>query len=78
MSQRALAGLIGFNQSYLSSVQQGRRAPSRRLLEGVSQHLDLPVDYFREYREAVVHDSVKTDLDLLDRVYRMVIRAGRD
>lgn len=76
MSQRALAGLVGINQSYLSFVLQGRRAPSRRLLEGVAKHLELPPDYFREYREAVVVEQVRADPDLLDRVYARITRGG--
>jgi transcriptional regulator with XRE-family HTH domain len=77
LSQRDLARRVGVNQSYLSFVIQGRRAPSRRLLSGVTKHLDLPADYFREYREAVVWDRVKSDPDLLDRVYGLVMRASR-
>lgn len=77
MSQRSLAKLVGVNQSYLTFVLQGRRAPSRRLLDGVAKALDLPTDYFREYREAIVVDRVKADPKLLDRVYELVSRSAR-
>jgi transcriptional regulator with XRE-family HTH domain len=77
MSQRALAGLVGVNQSYLTFVLQGRRTPSRRLLEGAAKQLELPLDYFREYRVAVVIERVKSDSKLLDRAYALVKRVGR-
>jgi len=70
MSQRELARQVGVNQSYLSFVLRGRRMPSRRLLEGTAKTLGLPIDHFREYREAVVIERLKADPDLLDRVYR--------
>jgi transcriptional regulator with XRE-family HTH domain len=76
MSGRALAGAIGVNQSYLTFVLQGRRAPSRRLLEGTAKALKLPADHFREYREMIVVDALKNDAELLDRVYGMVKRKG--
>jgi transcriptional regulator with XRE-family HTH domain len=76
MSQRALAGQVGVNQSYLTFVLHGRRAPSRRLLEGAARALGLPADYFREYREAAVIDRVKRDPVLLDRVYGLIQRPG--
>lgn len=77
MSQRALASLVGVNQSYLTFVLQGQRSPSRRLLEGTARALELPADYFREYREAVVTERVRADPDMLDRVYALVTRGRR-
>lgn len=74
MSQRELARRIGVNQSYLTSVLQGRRAASERLLRGTAAALELSVDYFREYREAVVIERLKGDPRVLDRLYRLVTR----
>lgn len=77
MSQRSLARYVGVNQSYLTFVLQGRRTPSRRLLEGAAKALGLPPDYFREYREAIVIERLKADAKLLDRVYALVMRSSR-
>jgi transcriptional regulator with XRE-family HTH domain len=72
MTQRKLADHIGVNRSYLTFVLQGRRAPSRRLLEGTATAFGLPADFFREYREAIVIEEIKADPSLLDSVYRLV------
>jgi transcriptional regulator with XRE-family HTH domain len=77
MSQRALARSVGVNQSYLTFVLKGRRVPSRRLVEGATEALQLPSEYFPEYREAVVADRLKADPALLDRVYGLVTRSSR-
>jgi transcriptional regulator with XRE-family HTH domain len=77
MSLRELSRRIGINQSYLTSVLQGRRAPSRRLLEGAASALELPHDYFREYREAVVVERVRADPQLRERVYALLGRSSR-
>lgn len=71
---RELARRIGVNQSYITFVMQGRRSPSRKLLEGTAEALGLPPDYFREYREAVVLERIKADPRLLDRVYALVTK----
>ena len=74
ISQRELARRVGVNQSYLTFVRQGRRAPSRKLLEGAATALDLQVEYFREYREAVVIEQLRADPGVVDRLYRLVRR----
>ena len=76
MSQRELARRIGVNQSYLTFVLKGARTPSRRLLEGASKVLELPLEYFREYRETIVIERVRADPDVVDRLYRLVRRIG--
>jgi len=77
MSARELARQIGINQSYLSLVTSGRRAPSRKMLTAASKALGLPADYFREAREAIVLEKIKGDPRLLDRVYDLVRGKGR-
>jgi transcriptional regulator with XRE-family HTH domain len=74
MSQRELARRVGVNQSYLTFVLQGRRAPSRKLLEGTAAAIDLHVEYFREFREAVVIERLRADPGVVDRLYRLVMR----
>jgi transcriptional regulator with XRE-family HTH domain len=68
ISARELARCIGIDQSYLSLVVSGRRAPSRKLLRATSDALALPADYFHEAREAVVLERITADPRLLDRV----------
>jgi transcriptional regulator with XRE-family HTH domain len=77
LSQRRLAQLVGLNQSYVTLVLKGRRAPSMRLLRGATDALELPMDYFREYREAVVIEHVKADAAMLERVYQLITRSSR-
>ena len=72
VSGRELARKIGINQSYLSLVVSGRRAPSRRLMVAAAKALGLPPDYFREEREAIVLERIKADARALEQVYELV------
>jgi len=74
LSARALSDRVGVNQSYLSLVVRGRRRPSRKLLEGAAKALELPADYFREYRELVIMEAIRAQPDLLSRVYVLVTK----
>lgn len=77
LTQRELARRVGVNPSYITFVLNAKRAPSRKLLEATARALDLPPDYFRETRESIVLERLRADPPLLDRVYRLVTRAGR-
>lgn len=77
MSQRALARQLAMNPAYLSLVLQGKRAPSHRLLTQTARVLELPADYFREYREQVVIERIRSDPQLLERAYALVTRSSR-
>jgi hypothetical protein len=46
------------------------KTPSADLTARVAEALDLPRDYFPEFREAVVVDAVQADPELRERLYR--------
>ena len=69
MSHRQFAAAIELPQSYLSLVLNGKRSPSQKLLERSARVLELPDDYFPEYREHVAIDAIKRDGRLRDRIY---------
>jgi transcriptional regulator with XRE-family HTH domain len=76
MSQRALARSIGINQSHISRVlaESPKLPPSRQLCGQIAEALDLPPDYFVEYREAAAIEAIKNDADLRERIYSGVKR----
>lgn len=71
MSQRALARTIEVNQSHLSRVlaENPKLPPSRQLCADIAVALELPVDYFVEYREAAAVEAIRTDAGLRERIY---------
>ncbi len=46
-----------------------RNRPSADLAQRVAEALDLPADYFVEYREAVVIDEIRINPALRERLY---------
>jgi transcriptional regulator with XRE-family HTH domain len=76
LSQRDVARSIGINQSHLSRLSGlgARRLPSRSLAGAVAEALDLPVDYFVEYRRATVIEAMDSDAALRERLYSLVAR----
>jgi plasmid maintenance system antidote protein VapI len=76
MSIRALAATIGISDSHLSRVlrRADYKTPSPDLTTRVAVALGLPVDYFREFREAFVIELIKTDPKLLNRIYSRLKR----
>lgn len=79
VSIRSLADAIGVNQSYLSRIlgAKSSRPPSAKVAGAIAVFFGLPVDYFGEYRQAVVIDAVVSDQALRDRVYDSLPRKGR-
>jgi antitoxin HigA-1 len=71
VSLRKLAQSIGVNHSYLSRVlgAKGARPATAELAAAVARALELPDDYFPEYREAFVISRVREDPALRDRLY---------
>jgi transcriptional regulator with XRE-family HTH domain len=67
----SLARGAGVNPSHLSKVlrQAHYKTPSARLAEKVARALDLPPEYFPEYREAVVLARVKRDAQYRDQLF---------
>ena len=81
MSLRGLGREAGVSGAYLSSLLRGvarTKAPSADLVRRVAHALDLPPDYFVEYREAVVVERIRSDPRLRDELYdRLHIRRRR-
>jgi transcriptional regulator with XRE-family HTH domain len=72
LSIRALARAAGVTDAHLSRVLRrvNYKTASTDLARRVALALDLPVDYFPEFREGVVIDRVKHDPKLRDRLYK--------
>jgi transcriptional regulator with XRE-family HTH domain len=77
LSQRALAADVGVAQSHISRLL--RRAdyqtrPSIELMRRLAIALDLPYDYFTEYRESVVIERVLSDDNFRETTYARLKR----
>jgi transcriptional regulator with XRE-family HTH domain len=72
LSVRALANAAGVSQPYLWRLLRQvdyKKRPSRELARAVAKALDLPEDYFAEFREAVVVEKVRTSPRFRDHLY---------
>lgn len=71
LSANRLAQLIGVSQPFLSRVMRGAdyKTPSPGLMSAVSEHFELPEDYWREVREAYVVERLRENPKELDRIY---------
>jgi transcriptional regulator with XRE-family HTH domain len=71
-SLRALATKADVSPSHLSRVIRGAddKAPSIALLERLARALELPHDYFVEYREAMAVEELRSDPKIREEVYR--------
>jgi transcriptional regulator with XRE-family HTH domain len=72
LSLRALARQAGVTDAHLSRLLRGigyRTKPSANLAHRVALALELPPDYFREYREALVIEQVKNNPQLREELY---------
>ena len=71
MSLRALARQVGISDSHLSRVlrRADYKKASPELTARVAVALQLPEDYFPEFREAYVLDRVKSDSKLRNDLY---------
>jgi transcriptional regulator with XRE-family HTH domain len=76
LSLTRLAQRIDLNPSHLSRVlrRANYKTPSAELTRKVALALDLPPDYFPEYREGLVIDRVKADATLRDELYVRLTR----
>jgi transcriptional regulator with XRE-family HTH domain len=71
ISQRGLAAMIGISDSHLSRVlrRTNYKTPSADLTRRVALALQLPPDYFPEFREAHVIEQVRADPKLRNELY---------
>jgi transcriptional regulator with XRE-family HTH domain len=76
MTMRALAREAGVTSAHLSRVlrRADYKTPSGQLASRVAVALDLPPDYFAEYREALVIERVKEDARFRDDMYARLTR----
>lgn len=72
LSLRALAERVGVSHAHLSRAVRGAngKVVGGDLARRVAVALDLPGDYFPEYREDVVVELVRADASLRDRIYQ--------
>jgi transcriptional regulator with XRE-family HTH domain len=81
LSVRQLAVQAGVSASYLSRLLRRveyKHRPSAELAERIASALNLPKDYFIEYREHVIYDRIRKDPVMRDRIYRMIKRTTSD
>jgi transcriptional regulator with XRE-family HTH domain len=73
---RELARRVDVNSSHLSRAVRGEqyKSISGDLAERVATALGLPLDYFVEYREAIVVRAVREDAALRERLYARLRR----
>jgi len=71
MSIRTLARRVGVSPSHISRVVRRKdyKTPSPELMRKIGEALDLPHDYFPEYRESTVIDRVRADHMFRDELY---------
>ena len=72
MSLRALARAAGVSHGHLSRVlrREAYKTPSTDLTARVAEALDLPREYFPEFREGFVLERIQEDEALRERLYR--------
>ena len=78
LSLRALAREADVSQPHLSRLLRGvgyRSTPSADLARRVAIALDLPPDYFREYREGIVVVEVRKNVCLREEIYNRLQHA---
>lgn len=71
LSLRALARKTGVTDSHFSRVLRlaNYKSPSPELARKVALALDLPEDYFPEFREAFVVERIRRDPQLREQLY---------
>jgi transcriptional regulator with XRE-family HTH domain len=71
LSLRKLAQRADLNPSHLSRVLRrvDYKTPSGELVRRIAVALDLPYDYFPEYRASVVFEKISADGALRDELY---------
>ena len=76
MSLRALGRAAGVDIGLLSRILRRRdyKTATGDVARRIASSLDLPDDYFPEYREAIVATAARTDAELRDKLYRSIAR----
>lgn len=69
LTLRDLAAQADVDDGYLAHVLNGKKRASEDLVLRVSLALDLPADYFIEYRRAAVDEYLKHEPRIVNRLY---------
>ena len=78
---RQLADTVGISNPYLSQIENGLRAPSRTVVEGIARSLHLPADELLEAagladepaEDGAVVDAIRADRRLTAHQQRVLI-----
>ena len=79
MTLRAISRAAEVDHAHLSRVLKGDRGRkvSPDLAGRIAVALDLPRDFFPEYREGAVVEAIADDPTLRDRIYDHLMKARR-
>jgi len=72
LTLRDLAEQAEVDDGYLAHVLNGNKRASEDLVLRVALALDLPADYFIEYRRAAVDEYLKHKPHIVNRLYKHV------
>jgi transcriptional regulator with XRE-family HTH domain len=77
LSLRGLAATVGVDPTFLSRAVRGTRSKrlNADLLVSVARALELPPDYFVEFRELVAIYEIKANPKIRDQVFEKAARA---
>ncbi len=81
MSVSALAARAGVSQPHLSRLLRRadyKKTPSLKIARSVALALDLPRDYFVEFREAMLIEKIRTSPRIRDKLYDSLIRRSKN
>ena len=75
LSIRAVARIVDVDPTHLSRVLRGARGEraGAKLARQLAEALELPKDYFPEFREACLIERIQEDPVLRDRLYDQVV-----
>ncbi|MGZ4480781.1 MAG: helix-turn-helix domain-containing protein [Gaiellales bacterium] len=75
ISYRALAEKTGLSAGYLNHLAHGNRpVPANPVIERIAKAVGVRADTFREYRIRKVADVLAKKPDLVDKVYKDLVR----
>jgi transcriptional regulator with XRE-family HTH domain len=76
LTLRALARSVGVDHAHLSRVlrQRDGKRPTAELAVRIAKALELPEDFFVEFREAAVVEAVRQDGALRDDLYDRFVK----
>ncbi len=73
MKQSELASRAGISQNYLSMIENGRRQPSREVLERLSDALNVPLPFLVMYRSGTPENLGARERELVVRLRELCL-----